>query len=129
MIHYKTMLDLRNKIPQLKFSMPSCSQDELYYPEIDEYDYPEIIVLDSTLSTTVDSVIETIDVDNALFVVASKSGDTIETSTLFSCFLELVHQRSRSRSIGEHFVAITDPETPLERLANDNKFRDIFLPF
>lgn len=89
-------------------------------------DYPEIIVLDSTLSTTVDSVIETIDVDNALFVVASKSGDTIETSTLFSCFLELVHQRSRSRSVGEHFVAITDRGSTLDNLAIDVGFRRVF---
>ncbi|WP_419165713.1 hypothetical protein [Candidatus Palauibacter sp.] len=61
---------------------------------------------------------------NTLFVVSSKSGTTIETLSLFS------HFWSRTAEVvedpGEHFVAITDPGSPLAELARERGFRAVF---
>ncbi|MDP8956710.1 MAG: hypothetical protein M3N24_07115, partial [Actinomycetota bacterium] len=58
--------------------------------------------------------------DKTLFVVSSKSGTTTETNAHFAHFWEKVRDGSR-------FVAITDPGTPLEQLANGHRFRRTFL--
>ena len=61
---------------------------------------------------------------NTLFVVASKSGTTIETLSLFR------HFWSRTSEVvddpGANFVAITDPGTPLGELARSHGFRAVF---
>ena len=61
---------------------------------------------------------------NAIFVVSSKSGTTIETLSLFH------HFWSRTAEVvddpGEHFVAITDPGSPLADLARERRFRAVF---
>ena len=55
-----------------------------------------------------------------LYLVSSKSGGTAEISAMFNYFWE------RSGRDGSHFVAITDPGTSLETLANDRGFRKMF---
>ncbi|WP_419941501.1 hypothetical protein [Candidatus Palauibacter sp.] len=61
---------------------------------------------------------------NSLFVVASKSGTTLETLSLFRYFW------SRTAEVvedpGEHFVAITDRGSPLAALARERGFRAVF---
>ncbi|HVM11592.1 MAG TPA: hypothetical protein VM638_03825, partial [Actinomycetota bacterium] len=57
--------------------------------------------------------------DRALFLVASKSGTTIETRSHMSYFLDRIGDGSR-------FAAITDPGTPLERDAAEHGFRRVF---
>jgi transaldolase/glucose-6-phosphate isomerase len=61
---------------------------------------------------------------NAVFVVASKSGTTIETLSLFRHFwsrtAEVVHDP------GSHFIAVTDPGSSLAALADDREFRATF---
>jgi len=61
-------------------------------------------------------------VEATLFVVASKSGTTIEPLSL----LEHFWSRERQVNRGSGFVAITDPGTPLEALAKERGFRSIF---
>ena len=56
-----------------------------------------------------------------LYVVSSKSGGTAEINAMFNYFWE------RTRHDGRHFVAITDPGTTLEALANARGFRKTFL--
>ena len=48
--------------------------------------YPELVVLDSTHPAAVKAVAESIDPKRTIFVVASKSGGTIETLSLFRYF-------------------------------------------
>ncbi|MGH7925484.1 MAG: glucose-6-phosphate isomerase, partial [Candidatus Binatus sp.] len=67
-----------------------------------------------------------IDITKTLFVVASKTGKTIETLSHCNVFFERVKAKS-SNPAGSHFVAITDPETNLAALAKENKFRRVFL--
>ncbi len=62
-----------------------------------------------------------------LFVASSKSGTTVETSSLLSFFFTWVRARLGNEEAGAHFVAITDPETPLSSLALKHRFRATLL--
>ncbi len=61
---------------------------------------------------------------NTIFVVSSKSGTTVETLSLFR------HFWSRTAEVvedpGEHFIAITDPGSPLAELGRERGFRAVF---
>jgi transaldolase/glucose-6-phosphate isomerase len=84
--------------------------------------YPELIVLDSTHPDAVRRVDRQVDPQKTLFVVSSKSGTTGETNSFFKYFWA----RFRDGQAGPHFIAITDPGTPLERLARERGFRAVF---
>ena len=86
--------------------------------------YPELIVLDSTHPSAIRAVENKVDVNHTFFIVASKSGTTIETLSLFKYFWQKISQQSQE--CGDHFCAITDPGTPLIQLANDRGFRRVF---
>lgn len=60
-----------------------------------------------------------------LYIVSSKSGGTTEVSTLFDYFWAR-SQKELGNNAGEHFVAITDPGTSLEKLARQRGFRRVF---
>ncbi len=89
--------------------------------------YPELIVLDSTVPSWVQSVKESIDPALTLFLVSSKSGTTTEPLAFFRYFKELVESSVGKGKAGQNFVAITDPGTPLVELAENERFRRIFL--
>lgn len=76
-------------------------------------------VFDTTHPGAIASLEQTLDYDRALFVVASKSGGTIETLAHFAYFFAKV-------SRGSNFVAVTDPGTPLEALGRARGFRAVF---
>lgn len=82
--------------------------------------FPAFEMLDSTHPAAVRSAAERAPLDRTLFVVASKSGTTIETMSLYDYFWSRVAGR------GAQFVAITDAGTPLERLAVERGFRAVF---
>lgn len=82
--------------------------------------YPRLHVLDSTVPDWIKSVTHAIDPKRTLFIVSSKSGTTIEPLSFYKYFRKLVDS-------GDHFVAITDPGTPLERMAAEHGFRRTFL--
>jgi glucose-6-phosphate isomerase len=76
-------------------------------------------VLDSTHPVQVRAVLDAVDLDTAIMIVSSKSGGTIEPNSMFKAF----HAR---RPEGDHYVAITDPGSSLEKLAHDHSFRRVF---
>ncbi|MBS0169253.1 MAG: glucose-6-phosphate isomerase [Nitrospira sp.] len=82
---------------------------------------PRLWVLDSTVPGWVRQVTKAIQPARTLFLVASKSGGTIEVMSLFAHFWDLVH-RTKGHRGGAQFVAITDPGTGLERLARERGF-------
>ncbi len=84
--------------------------------------YPELIVLDSTDPEAILSVEKTVDLDKTIFIVASKSGTTLETLSMQRYFYA-----KYASNAGEHFIAITDPGSKLEGWAKDLKFRHTFL--
>jgi len=89
--------------------------------------YPELIVLDSTVPASVQSVTDVISPAHTLFLVSSKSGSTTEPLALFQYFRSLVELDVGKGKTGQNFVAITDPGTPLASVAEENGFRRIFL--
>lgn len=82
-------------------------------------------ILDGTDPVTVFDVENSIDINKTLFIVASKSGSTIEVDSFFRYFFEKV--KAVSSEPGKHFIAITDPQTSLEALAKENSFRKAFI--
>jgi transaldolase/glucose-6-phosphate isomerase len=77
-------------------------------------------VLDSTDPGAVLAQERAVDLEHTLFLVSTKSGGTIETRSLFEHFWSL-------RPHGEQYVAITDPGSSLEALAEERGFRRTFL--
>ncbi|HEX9695008.1 MAG TPA: glucose-6-phosphate isomerase [Actinomycetota bacterium] len=80
----------------------------------------DVRVLDSTHPDAVRRIEREMDLRRTLFVVASKSGSTIETLSHLQYFYGRVQR-------GTHFVAITDPGSPLEALAGKHEFAGLFL--
>jgi glucose-6-phosphate isomerase/transaldolase/glucose-6-phosphate isomerase len=64
--------------------------------------------------------------DRTLYLVASKSGTTIEPNSLAAHFRERLQTAGIARW-ADHFVAITDSGTELDRLASAEQFRDLFI--
>jgi transaldolase / glucose-6-phosphate isomerase len=77
-------------------------------------------VLDSTEPLQVRAVERAIDVTRTLFIVSSKSGGTIEPNALLAYFRGLQPDPA-------HVVAITDPGTSMQELAEREGFRRVFL--
>jgi glucose-6-phosphate isomerase len=82
-------------------------------------DHPRLHVLDSTDAATIRAVEGAIAPQSTLFVVSSKSGGTIEPLSLFTHFFSLIED-------GSHFIAITDPDSGLAKLAEEHGFRHTF---
>ncbi len=85
---------------------------------------PHFHVLDSTCPAWVERVSNSIDLKKTLFIVASKSGGTIEVMSTFKYFWERVS--SVSENPGSQFIAVTDPDTSLSALAKEKKFQGLF---
>src|SRR5439155_22586861 len=86
--------------------------------------YPELHVLDSTHPAAVKAIEQRIELAHTLFLVSSKSGTTMETNSFFYYFWDKL--KPSENNPGGHFVAITDPGTPLEKLAQERNFRATF---
>lgn len=84
-------------------------------------------VLDSTVPGAVLDALARLDLTRTLFIVSSKSGTTVETLSLFRTFYNRLAQARGPEAAGRHFVAITDPGTPLASLAEALHFRARFL--
>ena len=87
---------------------------------------PRFHMLDSTDPAAVRATTDAITPTKSLFLLASKSGGTIEPNVLAAHFRQTLEAGGVSRW-ADHFVAITDPGTAVERRARDEKFRDVFL--
>ena len=88
--------------------------------------FPRLRVLDTTVPDTISAVTNRLDCENTLFIVASKSGTTIEPNALYRHFRLLVEQAVGRENAGNHFIAICDAGTPLEALASEHRFRRTF---
>ncbi len=89
-------------------------------------DYPELHVLDSTDPAQIRSIEDTIDLANTIFIVSSKSGSTLEPNIFKQYFFERVNQAVGKDMAAGRFIAITDPDSKLQKVAEDDGFRHIF---
>lgn len=86
----------------------------------------KLTILDSTDPAQVLHATRNNPIRSTLFIVSSKSGGTAEVNAMFQYFWDRA-QHSVGGKAGEHFIAITDPDTSLEKMAFERKFRKIFL--
>ncbi|MBZ0284387.1 MAG: bifunctional transaldolase/phosoglucose isomerase [Anaerolineae bacterium] len=99
----------------------SLAPEVLYQTFGKQADFPEFLMLDSTDPARIAAVESAVDLKQTLFIVASKSGGTIETAMFAKYFYEHTGRN------GSQFIAITDPGSSLEAEARANNYRDIFL--
>ncbi|BBB48713.1 hypothetical protein [Pelolinea submarina] len=91
----------------------------------EQKNYLVLSILDSTSPEQILSLQKRIPIDKTLFIVSSKSGTTVEVKTLFAYFWEQVSQVD-AKGAGKHFIAISDPNTQLQKLAVEKGFRKAF---
>jgi transaldolase/glucose-6-phosphate isomerase len=88
--------------------------------------YPELFVLDSTDPAQVKAFEGKVDIANTIFMVSSKSGSTLEPNIFKQYFFERVKQAVGADKAGSRFMAITDPGSKFEQVAQADAFRHIF---
>jgi glucose-6-phosphate isomerase len=86
----------------------------------------ELLVLDSTDPAQINTVEKALDLEHAAFVVASKSGSTLEPNILMAYFYQRMVETVGAGQAAAHFIAITDPGSSLEQRAKKDGFRQIF---
>ncbi len=83
-------------------------------------------ILDSTVPAQIKTLEDKLNIEKTLFIVASKSGSTLEPNTFFQYFYDKVSEKSGEENAGKQFAAITDPGSKLEKIAKEKNFREIF---
>lgn len=86
----------------------------------------DLAILDSTHPDQIITALNRAPITRTLFIVSSKSGTTSEVNALLSFFWQKAHEEI-SHKPGRNFIAITDPNTSLHRLAQEKEFRKVFL--
>jgi transaldolase/glucose-6-phosphate isomerase len=88
--------------------------------------FPQLTVLDTTDELTLTTAAARMDPARTLFIVASKSGGTVEVASMERFFWDKM-RTALGDDTGRHFIAITDPGTALQTLAETRGYRDVFL--
>jgi transaldolase/glucose-6-phosphate isomerase len=88
--------------------------------------YPELHVLDSTDPAQIKAIEAKVDLKSTICIVSSKSGSTLEPNIYKQYFFERVKAKVGEKEAGNRFIAITDPGSKLQQVAEADKFREIF---
>lgn len=88
--------------------------------------FPALHVLDSTDPAQVKTFEHQIDIAKTLFIVSSKSGSTLEPNIFKQYFFERTKQTVGANKAGAHFIAITDPGSKMQQVAEQDKFLHVF---
>jgi transaldolase/glucose-6-phosphate isomerase len=88
--------------------------------------WPRLHVLDSTDPQQIATFEKSVDLAKTLCIVSSKSGGTLEPNILQAYFFDQMTKAVGAEQAGEHFVAVTDPGSHMQKVAEDRKFRHIF---
>ena len=88
--------------------------------------FPQLTVLDTTDELTLTTAAARLTPARTLFIVASKSGSTVEVASMERFFWQQM-TAALGDAAGQHFVAITDPGTALYELASRRGYREIFV--
>src|ERR1700693_3466094 len=89
--------------------------------------YPDLHVLDSTDLAQIKSIEESVDLASTICIVSSKSGSTLEPNIYKQYFFDRVKAKVGEKEAGSRFIAITDPGSKMQRVAEKDKFRKIFM--
>ncbi len=96
----------------------------LTYPQMPGF--PGLHILDSTDPAQIKSVEKKVNLAKTLFIVSSKSGSTLEPNIYKQYFFERMRQTVGDEKVGSHFIAITDPGSKMQQVAERDRFRHIF---
>jgi transaldolase/glucose-6-phosphate isomerase len=88
--------------------------------------FPRLHILDSVDPAQIRSVEKKINIAKTLFIVSSKSGGTLEPNIYKQYFFALAQKTVGAEKAGSHFIAITDPGSKMQQVAERDKFRHIF---
>jgi transaldolase / glucose-6-phosphate isomerase len=88
--------------------------------------FPELHVLDSTDPAQIKAIQAKIDLKSTLFIVSSKSGGTLEPNIYKQYFFARAKEAVGEKEAGNRFIAITDPGSKMQHVAENDKFRHIF---
>jgi transaldolase / glucose-6-phosphate isomerase len=88
--------------------------------------FPELHVLDSTDPVQIKSIEKKLDLAKTLCIVSSKSGSTLEPNIFKQYFFERVKAKVGPKEVGSRFVAVTDPGSKMQQIAESGAFRKIF---
>ncbi|MCA1625496.1 MAG: bifunctional transaldolase/phosoglucose isomerase [Acidobacteria bacterium] len=83
-------------------------------------------ILDSTVPAQIKTLESQIDLKKTLFIVASKSGSTLEPNTFKQYFFQKVSEKVGRENAGKQFIAITDPNSKMQKVAERDNFRNVF---
>ena len=99
-----------------------------YAPEVlaETFNVEKFHVLDSTVPAQIKTLESNINLEKSIFIVSSKSGSTLETNIFRQLFFHKLSEKIGKEKAGKHFVAVTDPDSKLEKIAKDDDFRNIF---
>jgi transaldolase/glucose-6-phosphate isomerase len=88
--------------------------------------FPELHVLDSTDPAQIKAIEKKLDLKKTLCIVSSKSGGTLEPNIFKQYFFERVGKAVGDQAVGSRFIAVTDPGSKMQQVAEDGKFWKIF---
>ena len=88
--------------------------------------FPELVVLDSTDPQQIAAFEKKVTLATTLVIVSSKSGGTLEPNILKAYFFEQMKKAVGADKAGAHFVAVTDPGSHMQKVAEGDGFGDIF---
>jgi transaldolase/glucose-6-phosphate isomerase len=88
--------------------------------------FPELHVLDSTDPAQIKAIERKVDLKSTVCIVSSKSGSTLEPNIYKQYFFEQIKKKVGDKEVGNRFVAITDPGSKMQQVAENDKFRKIF---
>jgi transaldolase/glucose-6-phosphate isomerase len=88
--------------------------------------FPELHVLDSTDPAQIKAIEAKIDLKSTICIVSSKSGSTLEPNIYKQYFFERIAKKVGPKEAGNRFIAITDPGSKMQQVAEADKFRGIF---
>ena len=89
--------------------------------------FPELHVLDSTDPAQIKAIEKKVDLKSTICIVSSKSGSTLEPNIYKQYFFEQVKKKVGEKEVGNRFIAITDPGSKMQHVAENDKFRKIFM--
>jgi transaldolase / glucose-6-phosphate isomerase len=88
---------------------------------------PELHVLDSTDPAQIKAIENKLDLKSTICIVSSKSGSTLEPNIYKQYFFERVKAKVGEKEVGNRFIAVTDPGSKMQQVAEADKFRKVFM--
>lgn len=91
------------------------------------FPFLDLVVVDTTDADAVRTADLSVNLQNTLVIVSTKSGGTVETLSAFKYFYNRILGEVGPDRVGDHFIGITDPDSKIADMAARYGFRDLFL--